>query len=300
MAGPALGVWLATSWHTGWALFAVRDGRRRGRLRALVRQPAADRGRPPTCPLHAREPARPWRPARRVRTERLPCPRRGAASSPLRVAAVYLAAACSTLVLSGTDVAIVAALRSFDATPSIGWVLALWGAGLARRRPRLRRVAPVLLRLLAARRPRGHDRARRARRRRARASPSSSRCLRRALCPDDHGHRRAAEPASSRALPRRDDGLARVGHDRRLGGGCARRRVRHRPRRLAVGLPRRLGGRRRGCRPRSSGRREVAGCRRCRRGGRWRPGGRCRRSAATAAGRDASRSRRFGAWRAGC
>ena len=45
------------------------------------------------------------------------------------VAAVYLAAACSTLVLSGTDVSIVAALRSFEATGSIGWVLALWGAG---------------------------------------------------------------------------------------------------------------------------------------------------------------------------
>ena len=45
------------------------------------------------------------------------------------VAAVYLAAACATLVLSGTDVAIVAALRSFGATGSIGWVLALWGAG---------------------------------------------------------------------------------------------------------------------------------------------------------------------------
>jgi MFS family permease len=32
-------------------------------------------------------------------------------------------------VLSGTDVSIVAALRSFDATPAIGWILALWGAG---------------------------------------------------------------------------------------------------------------------------------------------------------------------------
>ncbi len=47
----------------------------------------------------------------------------------MRVAAVYLAAACATLVLSGTDVAIVAALRSFEATSSIGWILALWGAG---------------------------------------------------------------------------------------------------------------------------------------------------------------------------
>ncbi len=47
----------------------------------------------------------------------------------MRVAAVYLAAACSTLVLSGTDVSIVAALRSFSAQTSIGWVLALWGAG---------------------------------------------------------------------------------------------------------------------------------------------------------------------------
>jgi len=61
------------------------------------------------------------------RTGRAPRALRGFITVP--VAAVYLAAACSTLVLSGTDVSIVAALRTYDATQSIGWVLALWGAG---------------------------------------------------------------------------------------------------------------------------------------------------------------------------
>jgi MFS family permease len=45
------------------------------------------------------------------------------------VAMVYVAAAASTLVLTGTDVGVVAALREFERPESIGWVLALWGVG---------------------------------------------------------------------------------------------------------------------------------------------------------------------------
>ena len=43
--------------------------------------------------------------------------------------AVCLAALASTLVLAGSDIAIVAAMREFDATAQIGLVLAVWGLG---------------------------------------------------------------------------------------------------------------------------------------------------------------------------
>jgi len=46
-----------------------------------------------------------------------------------RFVVICLGAAATTLVLGGTDIAIVAALRDFDAQPSIGWVLAVWGFG---------------------------------------------------------------------------------------------------------------------------------------------------------------------------
>jgi MFS family permease len=142
MAGPALGVWAATSYSTGWALFgcemaavaagfvlfvvnpAIRsDDARLATPDAGVPDATADATADATGVATgvaagrddvADEPAagRVWR---------------GFVTVP--VAAIYLAALCSTLVLSGTDVAIVAALRSFDATTSIGWILALWGGG---------------------------------------------------------------------------------------------------------------------------------------------------------------------------
>lgn len=40
-----------------------------------------------------------------------------------------LAAAAATLVLAGSDISMIAAMREFDATPQIGLVLALWGVG---------------------------------------------------------------------------------------------------------------------------------------------------------------------------
>ena len=117
MAGPALGVWLATAWDTGWALFTVEMAAVLAGCVLWVANPAikgAADGSEPT-------------PVRPVEPEPIPGAWRGFIT--MRVAAVYLAAACATLVLSGTDVAIVAALRSFEATSSIGWILALWGAG---------------------------------------------------------------------------------------------------------------------------------------------------------------------------
>ena len=123
MAGPALGVWLATAWHTGWALFTVEMAAVAAGCVLYLVNPAI-KGVPDSRPDSTTSTA-----ATDVGADPAPVPgaRRGFITR--RVAAVYLAAACSTLVLSGTDVSIVAALRSFEATTSIGWVLALWAAG---------------------------------------------------------------------------------------------------------------------------------------------------------------------------
>ncbi|WP_323101472.1 MFS transporter [Intrasporangium sp. YIM S08009] len=124
MAGPAIGVWLATSWQTGWALFVCEMAAvAAGCVLWLVNPPLT--AAPATGGADATD-----------ATDAVdadgdaPAPRRAIHGFvTLPVAAVLLAAACSTLVLSGTDVSVVAALRSFGSTGSIGWVLALWGLG---------------------------------------------------------------------------------------------------------------------------------------------------------------------------
>ena len=268
MAGPAIGVWLATSWDTGWALLVCElTSVAAGFVLWLVNPPLtsesaeSEPGRDTTGEQVAGD-----EPGEAARAEAIAASSAGGGAdvvTPGRairgfitfpVAAVYLAAACSTLVLSGTDVSIVAALRTFEATGSIGWVLGPLGRGFARRWPALRRLAPFLLGLLAARRPCRHHRARRPRRRGAELRRAHHR-VGLPLRPDDHGHRRAAEPPGARTVPRGDDGLARVGDDRRLGGGRPGRGVRHRPRRLAVGVRRRLRAR---CRHRGGGPRRLA------------------------------------------
>ncbi|MEO5745104.1 MAG: MFS transporter [Terracoccus sp.] len=145
MAGPALGVWLATTWNTGWALFACEmaavaagcvlwvanpaiKGAPDAALRpvadavpdGLVLESVSDGPAEPLIDGPVEPPAPSVEPV-------APRAWRGFITAP--VAAVYLAALCTTLVLSGSDVSIVAALRSFDATGSIGWILALWGGG---------------------------------------------------------------------------------------------------------------------------------------------------------------------------
>ena len=143
MAGPAIGVWLATSWDTGWALLvceltSVAAGfvlwLVNPRLTSDSDSAQSGSGGDSTGERVALDEV-----GEASRAEAIAAgagvPDDGPRGRAIRgfitvpVAAVYLAAACSTLVLSGTDVSIVAALRSFDATGSIGWVLALWGAG---------------------------------------------------------------------------------------------------------------------------------------------------------------------------
>ncbi|MBC9823175.1 MFS transporter [Terrabacter sp. MAHUQ-38] len=123
MAGPALGVWLATTWDTGLALFTVEMAAVVAGCVLWLANPAIK-----GVPDAVAEPAA-GASAQKAGPDPAPVPGAWRGFITLPVAAVYLAAACSTLVLSGTDVAIVAALRSFGATESIGWILALWGAG---------------------------------------------------------------------------------------------------------------------------------------------------------------------------
>lgn len=124
MAGPALGVWAATVWHTGWAIFlfewlsiiagivlAVVNPAIRASVVAAAADGAAEfghsEGTAPTTGVA--DPVRSW--------------------FSLQVLAVLAASAAATVVLAGTDVSIVATLRDMGAQQHIGWVLALWGAG---------------------------------------------------------------------------------------------------------------------------------------------------------------------------
>lgn len=128
MAGPALGVWAATVWDTAWAIFVfewlsilaavvlwVLDPR----LRAT--QPVLEPVLEPATEPEGSEPG-----AGPVSASGAPAPRswRG-----LPALAVLAAAAAATVVLSGSDVSIVAVLRDMGAQAHIGWVLALWGFG---------------------------------------------------------------------------------------------------------------------------------------------------------------------------
>jgi predicted MFS family arabinose efflux permease len=110
MAGPALGVWAATKWDTAWSIFvfewlSIAAGIVLAALNPALRTAAAEdeQGDGETPPRRS------W--------------------FGLQVLAVLAAAAATTVVLGGSDVSIVAALRSMDAQPHLGWVLALWGAG---------------------------------------------------------------------------------------------------------------------------------------------------------------------------
>ena len=110
MVGPLVGVWAATIWPTAWVLFSIEmlgvvAGIGLWLANPVMRAaPAEDAGDP---------------------GERLP---RSAWFRP-RFLAVCAAAAATTIVLSGSDIAIVAALREFGQIALIGPVLAIWGLG---------------------------------------------------------------------------------------------------------------------------------------------------------------------------
>ncbi|MGI8880892.1 MAG: MFS transporter [Jatrophihabitans sp.] len=110
MIGPVLGVLAATYWSTSWALFACEMASVAGGAALWAFNPpivAAESESHDGARISPRTWARPI------------------------VFAVLAAGAASTIVLTGTDVGVVAALRNMGHQTSIGWVLALWGLGSA-------------------------------------------------------------------------------------------------------------------------------------------------------------------------
>jgi MFS family permease len=110
MVGPVLGVWAATIWPTSWVLFWIEM---LGVLAAIA--------------LWVADPV--------LRAETTDGADAGTGTVPrstwfrARFLAVCAAAAATTVVLSGSDIAIVAALRDLSAAALIGPVLAVWGLG---------------------------------------------------------------------------------------------------------------------------------------------------------------------------
>jgi MFS family permease len=110
MVGPVLGVWAATIWPTSWVLFGIEM---LGVLAAIA--------------LWVADPV--------LRAEATDGADAGTGTVPRSAwfrpgfLAVCAAAAATTVVLSGSDIAIVAALRDLSAAALIGPVLAVWGLG---------------------------------------------------------------------------------------------------------------------------------------------------------------------------
>jgi MFS family permease len=114
MIGPALGVLLATSWATPQALLVCEFGSIAGGVLIWLADP------PLRSTVESASPAgEPQRDHARFEW--------------VNPAVIGVLAACvgATLVLTATDVAVVAALRDMDHQSWIGWELALWGLGSA-------------------------------------------------------------------------------------------------------------------------------------------------------------------------
>jgi MFS family permease len=119
MIGPALGVLTATWWGTPVALVGCElSGVAAGLALWAVNPRLAHPEDTAPAPAPAPGPS-PSRPGRRLDWV------------DGRVLAVVLATAAATVVLTGSDVSIVAALREMGHQNAIGWVLAIWGAGSA-------------------------------------------------------------------------------------------------------------------------------------------------------------------------
>jgi len=111
MVGPVIGVWAATIWPTSWVLFSIEMLGVLAGVGLWFADPVMHADRPDQGDIAAEE----------------PLPRR--AWFRPQFLAMCAAAAATTIVLSGCDIAFVAALRDFDKVSLIGPVLALWGLG---------------------------------------------------------------------------------------------------------------------------------------------------------------------------
>jgi MFS family permease len=110
MVGPVLGVWAATIWPTAWVLFTIEMLGVLAGIGLWFADPV----------MHADHP-------QQGDEAEEPLPRR--AWFRPQFLAMCAAAAATTIVLSGCDIAFVAALRDFGKVSLIGPVLALWGLG---------------------------------------------------------------------------------------------------------------------------------------------------------------------------
>ena len=115
MVGPAAGVWAATVWPTSWVLFTIEMFGAAAGILLWIANPVIREASEET--LLDDGSVLPPVPVRRADWFRAP------------FIAICLGAAAATVVLGGSDIAIVAALREFKAQSSIGWVLAVWGLG---------------------------------------------------------------------------------------------------------------------------------------------------------------------------
>ncbi|HYO86651.1 MAG TPA: MFS transporter [Dermatophilaceae bacterium] len=115
MIGPLAGVWAATRWPTGWVLLGVQMLLVLGVAAVWLLDP----------PMRSDTPADQDSPPRvtpaRSRPGRLPA---------AAVVACVIAAA-ATLVLTGTELGLVAGLREAGHPEHLGWVMSIWGLGSA-------------------------------------------------------------------------------------------------------------------------------------------------------------------------
>jgi MFS family permease len=126
MVGPAVGVWAATLWSTAWVLFTIEMVGVAAGVLLWIANPAIREAGDETVVAQTA--------SGDTAGGRVAGPPPAAAVSRAdwfraRFLAICLGAAATTVVLGGSDIAIVAALRAFDAQASIGWVLAVWGLG---------------------------------------------------------------------------------------------------------------------------------------------------------------------------
>jgi MFS family permease len=115
MIGPALGVLLAQYISTPWAMFACEFAVIAGGLALCIANPALRPDAGASATGTARSAA---------------AGARRALLSPAVVAVMVMSAA-ATIVLTGTDVGVVAALRHLHHQSYVGWELAVWGLGSA-------------------------------------------------------------------------------------------------------------------------------------------------------------------------
>ncbi|MEP7193087.1 MAG: MFS transporter [Actinomycetota bacterium] len=109
MVGPLVGVWAATIWPTAWVLFTIEMLGVLAGVGLWFADPVMHADRSDLEQVDEPLPRRAW-----FRPQFL---------------AMCAAAAATTIVLSGCDIAFVAALRDFGKVSLIGPVIALWGLG---------------------------------------------------------------------------------------------------------------------------------------------------------------------------